>query len=136
MKITELKSEGLNKSYKVVIENKEFAKEVDAKLAKLAKQVKIQGFRAGKAPLSMVKKKYQNEVVGEALDEAIRNGSNEVMNKNKLRPATQPAIKIVSFGEDKDVEFDMDVEVLPEIKLGDFSKITLTLLMLVRPIPL
>ncbi len=125
MKITELKSEGLNKSYKVVIENKEFAKEVDAKLAKLAKQVKIQGFRAGKAPLAMVKKKYQSEVMGEALDEAIRNGSNKVMTDNKLRPATQPAIKIVAFGEDKNVEFDMDVEVLPEIKLGDFSKISL-----------
>ena len=125
MKITELKSEGLNKSYKVVIENKEFAKEVNAKLAKLAKQVKIQGFRAGKAPLAMVKKKYQSEVMSEALDEAIRNGSSRVMLENKLRPATQPAIKIVAFGEDKDVEFDMDVEVLPEIKLGDFSKISL-----------
>lgn len=125
MKITELKSEGLNKSYKVVIENKEFEKEVDAKLAKLAKQVKIQGFRAGKAPMSMIKKKYQGEAMSEALDEAIRNGSNKVMLENKLRPATQPAIKIVAFGEGKDVEFDMDVEVLPEIKLGDFSKISL-----------
>ena len=125
MKITELKSEGLNKSYKVVIENKEFVKEVDTKLARIAKQVKLPGFRAGKAPLTMVKQKYLNEVMGEALDDAIRNGSNKVMADNKLRPATQPAIKIVAFGEDKDVEFDMDVEVLPEIKLGDFSKISL-----------
>ena len=125
MKITELKSEGLNKSYKVVIENKEFVKEVDTKLARIAKQVKLSGFRAGKAPLTMVKQKYLNEVMGEALDDAIRNGSNKVMADNKLRPATQPAIKIVAFGEDKDVEFDMDVEVLPEIKLGDFSKISL-----------
>ena len=125
MKVTELKSEGLNKSYKVIIENKDFVKEIDAKLAKLAKQVKIQGFRAGKAPLSMVKKKYQGEVMGEALDDAIRSGSNKVMADYKLRPATQPAIKIVSFAEDKDVEFDMDVEILPEIKIGDFSKITL-----------
>ena len=125
MKITELKTEGLNKSYKVVIENKDFVKEVDAKLARIAKQVKLPGFRAGKAPLTMVKQKYLNEVMGEALDDAIRNGSNKVMADNKLRPATQPAIKIVAFGEDKDVEFDMDVEVLPEIKLGDFSKISL-----------
>ncbi len=125
MKITELKSEGLNKSYKVVIENKEFVKEVDTKLARIAKQVRLPGFRAGKAPLAMVRQKYLNEVMGEALDDAIRNGSNKVMADNKLRPATQPAIKIVAFGEDKDVEFDMDVEVLPEIKLGDFSKISL-----------
>lgn len=125
MKITELKSEGLNKSYKVVIESSDFAKEVDAKLANIAKTAKIQGFRAGKAPLAMIKKKYQNEVVAEALDDAVRNGSNKVLDEKKLRPATQPSIKIVAFGEDKDLEFDMDVEVLPEIKLGDFSKISL-----------
>ena len=125
MNITELKSEGLNKSFKVVIEKQDFEKEVDAKLAAIAKTAKIQGFRAGKAPIAMIKKKYQNEVMAEALDDAVRNGSNKVLADKNLRPATQPAIKIVAFGEGKDLEFDMDVEVLPEIKLGDFSKISL-----------
>ncbi|MBE6454177.1 MAG: trigger factor [Alphaproteobacteria bacterium] len=125
MKVTELKSEGLNKSYKVIVDKKDFAKDVEAKLNSIAKNAKIQGFRAGKAPLAMIKKKYGNEVMAEALDEAVRNGSNKVLDDKKLRPATQPSIKIVSFGEDKDLEFDMDVEVLPEIKLGDFSKISL-----------
>ena len=75
MKITELKSEGLNKSYKVVMPKEDFAKEIDGKLNQIAKKAKIQGFRAGKAPLSMIKKKYQNEVMGEALDDAVRNGT-------------------------------------------------------------
>ena len=125
MKINELKSEGLNKSYKVVISKEDFAKDIDNKLFQIAKKAKIQGFRAGKAPLSMVKKKFLNEVMSEALDDAVRNGSNQVLNDNKLRPVSQPAIKITSFGEGKDLEFDMDVEILPEIKLGDFSKISL-----------
>ena len=125
MNITELKSEGLKKSFKVIVEKNDFAKEVDAKLAKIAKSAKIQGFRAGKAPLAMIKKKYENEVTAEALDNVIRNGSNKVLEDKKLRPATQPSIKIVSFGDGKDLEFDMDVEVLPEIKLGDFAKISL-----------
>ena len=125
MKITELKSEGLNKSYKVIVEAKDFAKQMDEKLAKVAKSAKIQGFRAGKAPLAMIKKKYGNEVMSETLDEAIRNGSNKVLDEKKLRPAMQPSIKIVAFGEGKDLEFDMEMEVLPEIKLGDFSKINL-----------
>ena len=125
MNITELKSEGLKKSFKVVVKKNDFAKEVDAKLAKIAKSAKIQGFRAGKAPLAMIKKKYENEVTAEALDNVIRNGSNKVLEDKKLRPATQPSIKIVSFGEGKDLEFDMDVEILPEIKLGDFAKISL-----------
>ena len=125
MKINELKSEGLNKAYKVVMPKEDFAKEIDTKLAQIAKKAKIQGFRAGHAPLSMIKKKYQNEVMGEALDDAVRNGSNRVLVEKKLRPANQPSIKILAFGEDKDLEFEMNVEVLPEIKLGDFSKIVL-----------
>ncbi len=125
MKISELKSEGLNKAYKVVMPKEDFVKEVDGKLAQIAKKAKIQGFRAGKAPLSMIKKKYQGEVMGEALDDAVRNGSNQVLTEKKLRPANQPAIKILAFGEDKDLEFEMNVEVLPDIKLGDFSKIVL-----------
>lgn len=125
MKVTELKAKGLNKSYKVVMPKEEFAKEVDAKLAQIAKTAKIQGFRAGKAPLAMIKKKFEKEVMGEALDDAVRNGSNKVLDEKKLRPATQPAVKITAFGEGKDLEFEMDVEVLPEIKLGDFSKISL-----------
>ncbi len=125
MKINELKSEGLKKSYKVVISKEDFAKDIDNKLSQIAKKAKIQGFRAGKAPLSMVKKKFLNEVMSEALDDAVRNGSNQVLSDNKLRPVSQPAIKITSFGEGKDLEFDMDVEILPEIKLGDFTKISL-----------
>ena len=125
MKITELKSTGLNKSYKVVMPQADVSKEINNRLNQIAKTAKIQGFRAGKAPLAMIKKKYLSEVMSEALDNALRNGSNKVLDEKKLRPATQPAIKIVSFAEDKDLEFDMDVEVLPEIKLGDFSKISL-----------
>ena len=125
MKITELKSTGLNKSYKVVMPQADVAKEINNRLNQIAKTAKIQGFRAGKAPLAMIKKKYLNEVMSEALDNALRSGSNKVLDEKKLRPATQPAIKVVSFAEDKDLEFDMDVEVLPEIKLGDFSKISL-----------
>ncbi len=125
MNITELKSEGLNKSYKVVMSKEEFAKEVDAKLAAIAKSAKIQGFRAGKAPMTMIKKKYEKEATAEALDDAVRNGSNKVLDEKNLRPANQPAVKITAFGEGKDLEFEMEVEVLPEIKLGDFSKIEL-----------
>ncbi len=125
MKITELKSKGLEKSYKVVAAFDEVAKEYDNKLAKIAKSAKLQGFRAGKAPLSMVKKKFHNEVMGEVMDEMLRKGTNEVVSSNKLRLVNQPAVKIVKFDEGKDMEFDVTMEILPEIKIGDFSKITL-----------
>lgn len=125
MKITELKSKGLEKSYKVVAASDEIAKEYDNKLAKIAKGAKIQGFRAGKAPLAMVKKKYHNEVMSEVMDEMLRKGTNEVVTSNKLRLVNQPAVKVIKFDEGKDLEFDVNMEILPEIKIGDFSKIAL-----------
>lgn len=125
MKITEAKSEGLKKEYKVVVPAAEFEAKIDAKINQVAKTAKLPGFRAGKAPFAMLKKKYHDSVIGEVVEDAVREGTAEVISKNKLRPATQPDVKITAFSEGKDLEFDVSLENLPEVKLGDFSKISL-----------
>ena len=125
MKVTETKSKGLNKEYKAVIPAADFEKEVDAKIERIAKTTKIPGFRPGKAPKAMLKQKYRASVLGEVLDEMLKNSADEIIKENKLRPAVMPEINLTVFGDGKDVEFDVMVEVLPEIQLGDFSKITL-----------
>ena len=129
MKVTETKSKGLNKEYKAVIEVADFEKEVDAKIDQIAKTTKLPGFRPGKAPKAMLKQKYRASVLGEVLDEMLKNAADEIIKNNKLRPAVMPEINLTVFGDGKDIEFEVIVEVLPEIKLGDFSKITLEKLM-------
>ena len=125
MKITEAKKEGLKREYKVVVPAADFEAKIDAKIQQIAKTAKLPGFRAGKAPFAMLKKKYHDSVIGEAIEDAIREGTAEVISQNKLRPATQPDVKITAFSDGKDLEFDISLENLPEIKLGDFSKINL-----------
>lgn len=125
MKVTETKSKGLNKEYKAVIPAADFEKEVDAKIDQIAKTTKLPGFRPGKAPKAMLKQKYRASVLGEVLDDMLKNAADEIIKNNKLRPAVMPEINLTVFGDGKDIEFDVVVEVLPEIKLGDFSKITL-----------
>ena len=125
MKITEAKKEGLKREYKVVVPAADFEAKIDAKIQQVAKTAKMPGFRAGKAPFAMLKKKYHDSVIGEVIEDAIREGTAEVISQNKLRPATQPDVKITSFSDGKDLEFDVSLENLPEIKLGDFSKINL-----------
>lgn len=125
MKITEAKKEGLKREYKVVVPAAEFEAKIDAKIQQVAKTAKMPGFRAGKAPFAMLKKKYHDSVIGEVIEDAVREGTAEVISQNKLRPATQPDVKITSFSDGKDLEFDVSLENLPEIKLGDFSKINL-----------
>lgn len=129
MKVTEEKSKGLNKEYKAVIAAQDFEKEVDKRIDAIAKKSKIAGFRAGKAPKAMIKQKYRASVLGEVLDDMLRSSADQIISDNKLRPAVMPEIKLTSFNDGKDVEFEVVVEVLPEIKLNDFSKITLEKLM-------
>lgn len=125
MKIEELKSKGLKKEYKVTIPAKDMQKKVEEKVAEVAKTVKLPGFRPGHAPKEMLMQKYKNSVMGEALDDLVNEASNELIKKNSLKPAMAPSVKITKFEEDKDIEFDVSVEVLPEIKVNDLSAIKL-----------
>ncbi len=125
MKVTETKSKGLNREYQAVIPAADFEKEIDAKLDTLAKTTKLPGFRPGKAPKAMLKQKYRASVLGEVLDEMLRQAADSIVKDNKLRPAVMPEINLKVFKDGQDIEFDVIVEVLPEIKLGDFSKIEL-----------
>ena len=125
MKVKEEKAKGLNKKYTVTIAAADFAAAVDNKLLKVAKDVKLPGFRAGKAPKALIEQKYRPSVLGEVLDDTINDATNKVIADNKLRPAMQPEVKIGKFEDGKDIEFTIEMEVMPEIKLGDFSKISL-----------
>lgn len=124
MKVKELKSEGLQKKYAVTVAADEFEAKVESKLDQIAKTTKIPGFRPGKAPKEMLKQKYRSSVLGEALDEVVSEAANNVIKENSLRLAMQPNVKISKFEDGKDIEFEIDAELMPEIKLGDFSKIT------------
>ncbi len=126
MKIENVSKNGLKQEFKVVISASEFAANVEKKLKEIGKTAKVQGFRAGKVPMNVLKQKYGQSVIGEVLELSVQEGVNELLEKNKLNPAMQPDVKITSFSEGKDLEFEVEVEVLPEIKLEAFEKIALT----------
>lgn len=129
MNVTELKSEGLKKVFKVSVPASDFAKQVDAKIASIAKTVKMPGFRAGKAPISMIKQKYQDSVKGEALEDLVQKTTDNVVKEQKLRPVMMPDVKITAFKDGEDIEFEVSVENMPEIKFGNLDKIVLEKLM-------
>ncbi|MCW8915764.1 MAG: trigger factor [Magnetovibrio sp.] len=123
MQVTETKNEGLRREYTIVVAADEFEEQVSSRLNELSKTMQLPGFRKGKVPVSLLRKKYGPNVMGEAMEKAVQEGSAKVLEDNELRPAMQPKIEIVSFDEGKDLEFSMAVDVMPEINLGDFSKI-------------
>ncbi|MCQ2735494.1 MAG: trigger factor family protein, partial [Alphaproteobacteria bacterium] len=125
MKYKEEKAKGLNKKYTVTIAAADFAAAVDKKLDEVVKNVKLPGFRSGHAPKNMIEQKYRPSVLGEVLDDMIRDTTNTVINENKLRPAMTPDVKIEKFEDGKDIEFTIETEILPEIAVNDLSTISL-----------
>lgn len=123
MQVTETKNEGLSRVFTVVIPAADFDSKVDSRLKEVAKTAKLPGFRPGKVPTALLKKKYGPNLMGEALEQVVNEASSKVLTERTLRAATQPKIEITKFEEGQDIEYTMDVELMPEIKLGDFSKI-------------
>lgn len=123
MKIKETKSEKLTREYNVTISAKDFSAAVDSKLHEIAQNVSMAGFRAGKVPFAMIEKKYKGPATSEALDDMLRDSVNQLLTEKDLRPVFTPDVQIEKFEEGKDIEFSVKMEIMPEIKLQDFSKI-------------
>ena len=124
MKITENKSKGLVKSFKVVVPTDEFKTAYDKKLAETCTKVKLPGFRPGNTPAHIVEQKYGQAIKGETAEALIQDASRQIMTENKLKPAAAPKVDVAKFEDGKDFEFSIEVEVLPEIAAIDFSKVT------------
>ncbi len=123
MQVTETNSEGLKRGYKVVISADDIDARVDAEVKKIQGQVKMPGFRPGKAPLSLLKKLHGKNLLGQVLEETINTTSQEALDENKVRPAMQPKIEVISFDEGTDLEYSIEVEITPEIEIPDLAKL-------------
>lgn len=126
MQVTELSSEGLKREYQVVVDAAEIEKKVDSRLDELKNTIKMPGFRPGKVPVTLLKKKYGRSVMGEVLEQVVNEGSQQAINDNELKPALRPKIEVKSFEDGKDLEFSMELEVLPDVPDIDLKKIELT----------
>lgn len=93
-------------------------------LRSLAKDAKIQGFRAGKAPLSIVEKSVDPvRLQSEFLDKAMNKLYVAALDEHNLRPVDQPQVKITKFVPFETLELEAEVEVVGEVKLPDYKKL-------------
>ncbi len=125
MNVTETAHEGLSRTWRVVVSATEIGANVDRRLTELSKTIKLPGFRPGKVPLSLVKKRYGSSVMGEVLEKTVQDSSSKLLQDNDVRPALEPKIEVVSFAEGTDLEYTMAVETLPEIEPADLTGLKL-----------
>ena len=125
MQVTETNTEGLKREFKVLVSANEIDEQVNSRLKEMAKTARLPGFRPGKAPVSLLKKKYGPSIMGEVLERTVNETTQKTLSERGLQAAMQPKIEITSFDAGKDLEYTMAVEILPEIKPIDFSKLKL-----------
>ncbi|HXZ52912.1 MAG TPA: trigger factor [Burkholderiales bacterium] len=103
----------------------EIERQVDARLKKLARDVKMPGFRPGKVPMKLVAQQYGTQVRSEVLGDAVQRGFNDAVKEANLKVAGYPQIEKREGGDDKSLEFSATFEVYPEVRLGDISAATI-----------
>jgi trigger factor len=113
--------EGLNRRVTLNLNNNEVEAEVRKRLAQVARNVRMDGFRPGKAPMKLVAARYSSEIRGEVLGDALQKQFGEAVQANQLAVAGYPR-----FVPGENGAFTATFEVFPEIKLGDLSQIKVT----------
>nr|A6VW19.1 RecName: Full=Trigger factor; Short=TF; AltName: Full=PPIase [Marinomonas sp. MWYL1] len=96
---------------------------VNSEVAKTAKTIRIDGFRKGKVPVSVVKKRYGQGIRLDAVEQIMRDAYVEAIQKESIQPAGMPSIEPKNFAEGADLEFVVKIEVYPEVTLADNSAI-------------
>jgi trigger factor len=125
MKIEQIKNESLEKHFKVTVPAKSIDGEVEQEITKLSKTMKLPGFRPGKVPVSLIKKKYGGAVRGDVLEKKVKDSITKIVEDNKLEPSERPDIDDLKADEGKDLSFVVKMDVLPEIKHPDLKKVKL-----------
>src|SRR6476620_11721420 len=96
--------------------------EVDTRLKKLARTVKMDGFRPGKVPMNVVTQRYGYSVHYEVMNDKVGQAFSQAANEAKLRVAGQPRITEKENSPEGQLAFDAVFEVYPEVKIGDLAQ--------------
>mgnify|MGYP001397733059 CR=1 FL=1 len=125
MQVSETRTEGLLHEFKVAVPAADLEAKLAKRLSELARSAAIKGFRPGKVPVAMLRKKYGLALKAEIVEETINDSSAALMQERGLRPALQPKVEIVNSGTEGDLEYTMAIEVLPEIAAPNYADIKL-----------
>ena len=125
MKIEEKKNKGLDLEWKVLIPSSSINSKLDEKYKDLAKNVKIPGFRPGKVPVNIIKKRFSQSVISEILDTVINENLRNAFLDKKIRPSVQPSVDIEKYEEGKDLTLNVKIQKMPEVKDFDLKTISL-----------
>ena len=133
MQVTETRSEGLKREYKVVLPAGDLAARVETQLQEMRAKAQIKGFRPGKVPVAHLRRLYGRSVMAEVMQEAVNDANRKIVEDNALRLAGAPKIDLPkdetelekAFESKADLSYVVALEVLPKIEVGGFDDVAI-----------
>lgn len=124
MKYTAKKLSETRTKITVTLEESEIKKAKALALKHLAPQVKIAGFRKGKVPANLIEKNVDPTLLAnEVIEHAINSAINDIAEKEDYRILDRPDVDLKDFKPYESIEFEAEIELLPEVTLGDYKKL-------------
>jgi trigger factor len=121
MDIKEISSKKLFKEYEVEIPYDEVDSLVNIKIEGIIPTVTLPGFRKGKAPINIVKKKYENNFLSEVIEKIVEEKTKKLLEDKKLKAFRQPKVEVKKYIKNEPLEISIKIDLEPEIKLASFQ---------------
>lgn len=115
----------LGRRLKVSVPEKAISEQIKVKMAKLAKDIRLKGFRPGKIPPHVLQQKFGQSVRMEVINDVIRQSLGDVVKEKQLQPAGVPRIEEIKDKAGENLEFTASFEIYPVITLTDFAQISI-----------
>jgi trigger factor len=101
----------------------EVTKQTEKIAKEFAKLARVPGFRPGKAPITLIKKRFAEDIKGEVLQKLVPEHVEKAVAEQKLTPVSQPQVDKLEFNEGQPVKFRASFEVLPEFALANYKSL-------------
>jgi trigger factor len=116
IKTVETENEGLKRAFMLTIPAEDIEARVEQEVKRIAPQVRMPGFRPGKVPPNLIRKMHGESLRGEALQGAVQQSVQMLLEEQKIRPALQPQVELgEGYEHGKDAEVRVSLEALPDV---------------------
>jgi trigger factor len=116
IKTVETQNEGLKRAFMLTIPAEDIEARVEQEVKRIAPQVRMPGFRPGKVPPNLIRKMHGEALRRDALNGAVQDGVQQLLEEKKVRPALQPQVELDNgYEPGKDAEVRVSLEALPEV---------------------
>ena len=115
--------ESCRKELELEIPADEVSKAMERVAKEFARLARVPGFRPGKAPIPLIKKRFAEDIKGEVLQTLVPQRVEKAVAEQKLTPVSQPQVDKVEYNEGQPVKFRASFEVLPEFALGNYKNL-------------